>query len=323
MSWTKWHEKQPDVVRLLVNSLRKKRLPHAYLFEGEKGTGKRAIAETLVKAIYCKAPNDVEPCHQCIDCRRIASGNHPDVHIVSPDGQSIKIGQIRQLKKEFSYLGVESTRKAYLIEQAERMTTQASNSLLKLLEEPNQETIAILLTENGKKMLPTIASRCQSVAFRPPPIRTLRSRLDHPLAFFAATVTNDDESGKKMAEDEWFAQARKIVIQLTEEMMGRPDRVLLLIQEKWIPHFKAKEEMDIGLHLLLLWFRDLLSVKVRQLDQVVYSDQLQQLERYARRFKTVQIGTHLETIMEARKRLNANVNPQLVIEQAVLTIQEG
>src|SRR5690606_15750287 len=116
-------------------------------------------------------------CNECSDCRRIASRNHPDVHFFLPDGKSIKIDQIRKLRKEFSYRGSESNQKLYIIEHAERMTQNAANSLLKFLEEPNQHETALLLTEQMQQMLPTIISRCQTISFNPLPTSDLRSLL--------------------------------------------------------------------------------------------------------------------------------------------------
>ncbi|MFX3864258.1 DNA polymerase III subunit delta', partial [Streptococcus suis] len=89
------------------------------------------------------------------------SGNHPDVHWIEPDGQSIKKGQIEALQEEFSKTGVESNQKLYIIRHADKMTNNAANSLLKFLEEPHRGTTAVLLTEQYHRMLPTIISRCQ------------------------------------------------------------------------------------------------------------------------------------------------------------------
>ncbi|MFP3338975.1 hypothetical protein R0J91_13420, partial [Micrococcus sp. SIMBA_131] len=90
-----------------------------------------------------------------------------DLHLIEPEGQSIKIDQIRKLQKEFSYLGVESRKKVYILNHSDRMTTQAANSLLNFIEEPGQMTMAILLTEQKQNILSTIYSRCQVITFQP------------------------------------------------------------------------------------------------------------------------------------------------------------
>lgn len=111
MTWNKLSETQEKVVKIITNSIRKQRLSHAYLFDGPKGTGKRNVALQLAKTFFCANKQGEDACESCSDCKRITSGNHPDVHVIQPEGQSIKIEQIRNLKKEFSYRGMESVRK--------------------------------------------------------------------------------------------------------------------------------------------------------------------------------------------------------------------
>lgn len=110
ISWKEMTEQQPRVMRLLHNSIEKKRLSHAYLFEGKKGTGKLDAALLLAKSFFCLEAG-TEPCGECRNCKRIASGNHPDLHVVQPDGLSIKKAQIQSLQEEFSKTGLESHKK--------------------------------------------------------------------------------------------------------------------------------------------------------------------------------------------------------------------
>ncbi|OVE62162.1 DNA polymerase III subunit delta', partial [Chryseobacterium mucoviscidosis] len=122
--------------------------------EGRKGTGKLDAATLLAKSFFC-LEDGAEPCESCRNCQRIESGNHPDVHVVHPDGLSIKKGQIQALQEEFSKTGLESHKKLYIISHADQMTVNAANSLLKFLEEPSSDTIAVLLTEQPQKLLDT------------------------------------------------------------------------------------------------------------------------------------------------------------------------
>ena len=160
-TWDQLEELQPAVLKMLKNSLLKTRVAHAYLLEGIRGTGKKEIALLITKALFCDSLIDgYKPCEACHNCRRINSGNHPDVHKVEPDGLSIKKQQIQDLQEEFSKKGVESARKVYMISDADKMSVSAANSLLKFLEEPNSQTTAFLLSEQPQQLLPTILSRC-------------------------------------------------------------------------------------------------------------------------------------------------------------------
>ncbi|MCF6139570.1 DNA polymerase III subunit delta' [Pseudalkalibacillus berkeleyi] len=328
MSWNTLSDKQPYIVKLLTNSIRKERLAHAYLFKGNKGTGKKQVAIQLTKAYFCRAREASEPCDDCSDCKRIDSGNHPDVHVVAPDGQSIKIEQIRKLQKEFSYLGLESKSKAYIIEHADKMTTQAANSLLKFLEEPGQKTIAFLLTENPHQMLDTIRSRCQILTFAPQSQSELSYTLQETgyskqLAQTAVALTNDQKEAEELLNDEWFVQARKNVLKLGEELHERPHRVLLALNEYWHPHFKEKQQVGIGLDLLLLWFKDVFLTQLEEEQSIVFNDCQNILSVQALHSSQSRVQQQMMQVLEAKRRLNANMNLQLLMEQLVLRLQEG
>lgn len=118
---------------------------HIYLLESREQA--KEIALQLTKSYFCRERTGAEPCNQCADCKRIEKGNHPDVHMVEPDGASIKKHQVEFLQKEFNYRGMETSHKMYIIDEADKMTASAANSLLKFLEEPESPTLAILLTE--------------------------------------------------------------------------------------------------------------------------------------------------------------------------------
>ncbi|MBD8071036.1 DNA polymerase III subunit delta' [Bacillus sp. PS06] len=329
-TWEELYQQQPIVMKMIENSFRKKRVAHAYILEGAKGTGKKAISLSFAKAYFCLEPEDgIRPCLMCNNCRRIDSGNHPDLHLIEPDGLSIKKGQIQELQEEFSKTGVESNRKLYIIEHADRMTTNAANSLLKFLEEPNSQTVALLITEQVHRMLDTIQSRCQSLSFKPLSANIVKNYLikekavSGGLASIVSQVTNDLDEAYQMSQDEWFGQSRAIVLQLNEVLNTRPVDALFLIQDKWLPHFKEKAQLDLGLSLLLLLYRDLIQIQIGDEDNVVYTDQIDVLRQRALQTSSSRVSQQIAFILEAKKRLNTNMNPHLLMEQLVLKLQEG
>lgn len=328
MSWEQLSERQPRVVKTLTNSVRKNRLAHAYVFEGGHGTGKMDVALELAKTFLCREKEGVEPCGECKDCKRITSGNHPDVHLVQPDGQSIKIDQIRGLQKEFAYHGMESEKKVYIVEHADKMTVQAANSLLKFLEEPTSSTVAFLLTEQVHRLLQTILSRSQVLSFSPLPadllIKSLQDEdISLPMATMAAALTSDKSEALEICRQEWFAQARDKVIQLTEELRTRPSQVLVSLQDNWLSFFKEKDQLDQALSLLLIWYKDLLFIQLSEPEHLVFVDQRQALEQQALHTSQKKISENMLAVLTAKQRLGANVNPQLLMEQLVLRLREG
>lgn len=328
MSWSQLGKTQDKVVKILTNSIRKNRLSHAYLFEGGKGTGKKKAAIALAKSFLCKEMDQHQPCETCLECKRITSGNHPDVHIIKPDGQTIKVEQIRNLQKEFSYRGMESTKKVYIIEDVEKMSISAANSLLKFLEEPDGSSVAILLTTQVQKILKTILSRVQIVSFATLSSLQLVTRLEKegvpkPLSRLLGQLTNDFDEAYELYQNDWIAQARNIVIQLEEELCARPQQVFITLQDLWFNHFKERDQLNLGFDLLLLWYRDILRTLISDKDQLVFIDQLDRLERLALNSSQRKISQQMTSILEAKRRLSTNVNPQLLMEQLMLKLQEG
>ncbi|MFB5253789.1 DNA polymerase III subunit delta' [Bacillus cereus] len=324
-TWEQLSAIQPIGVKMLMNSIAKERISHAYLLEGGKGTGKFATAIQMAKSFLCSQRNGVEPCHVCRNCRRIDSGNYPNLHIVKPDGLSIKKQQIHDLQEEFSKTGLEANKKVYIIEHADRMTANAANTLLKFLEEPSSDTTAILLTEQSHQILNTILSRCQVVTFRPLPTKSLIKRLEEEgitvsLSTLAAQLTNSFEEALLMCNDEWFAQARALVIKLCEAL-EKDKASIFFVQEKWGKHFGEKEQLQQGLDMLLLIYKDLLYVQLGEEDRLVFHEQKEMFESFS--YAQKRIVSALFNILEAKNRINANVNAQLVFEQLVLRLQEG
>jgi DNA polymerase III subunit delta' len=328
-TWDQLEEFQPTVLKMLKNSLVKNRVAHAYLLEGIRGTGKREIALLLTKALYCESLIDgYKPCESCNNCRRINNGNHPDVHKVEPDGLSIKKAQIQNLQEEFSKKGVESSKKVYMIFDADKMSGGASNSLLKFLEEPNAETVAFLLTEQPQRILPTILSRCQTLTFQPLSPRAMTNLLIengvNPLkATLLAQLTNNLEEALSLNVDDWFAQAQKIVLKLYEVLRKSPLEAMVMLQGDWFPHFKDKEEINRGLDLLLLIFKDLLYIQLDKQEQIVYREESERLQQFALGTSRRRLAEQMSAILEAKRKLLANMNPQLMMEQLVVKLQEG
>jgi DNA polymerase III subunit delta' len=317
---------QPVVLQMLQNSIMKNRVAHAYLFEGEKGTRKKEVSMLFAKALLCERQKDGKACEECNNCRRINNGNHPDLHLVEPDGLSIKKEQIKSLQEEFSKTGVESKKKIYIIVHSDKMTVNAANSLLKFLEEPLADTTAILITENIHRILPTILSRCQTVSFKPLPKEHLTKQLvdegiQPHMASMAANLTNRYEEAVEICQNEWFAQARIIVLKLYEVLQKSAFQAMVKIQEDFVQHFKEKDQVDRALDLLLLIYKDLLQIQLGKEEQLVYPDQKEKWKSNALQVSTNRLSTSMTAILEAKRKLNANMNSQLLVEQLMLKLQ--
>ena len=325
-NWAEMSTKQPVVSKMLVNSLKRDRISHAYILQGSRGTGKTALSRLFAKSIFCKNRHGAEPCNDCKDCRRIDSGNHPDLHWIVPDGASIKNDQILQLQKEFSYTGMESDRKVYVMEDADKMTANASNRLLKFLEEPGAHTTAILLTENSQALLQTIQSRCQILALQPLhegqfEKLLVSEGLPQSSARLLSQLTQIYDEAMEVSSQEWFAIARKLVVQLVEVLETRPNEALLFIHSQWMPVMKDRELQQLALHLLLLWFKDIIYLYADRPDSIIYIQEKDRLENSLRHWTRQRATDALQSVMEAKRQLDQNVHPALVMEKLTLQMQ--
>ncbi|NRR23627.1 DNA polymerase III subunit delta' [Brevibacillus sp. MS2.2] len=326
MTWTRFSQ-QPRAQELLYHSLRNERLAHAYLLAGPKGSGKKQMALHLAKSLFC-SEREADACGACVTCRRIEGGNHPDVLFITPDGASIKIDQIRSLQKEMAMRAVESSRKVYIIEHVDKMTTQAANSLLKFLEEPPAGVLALLLTEHSHAILPTILSRCQIVQFSPLSAGSIAEKLRAEgvlagMAQVASHITTNVEEAMTLSQSESFAQLRNLVIQLVQECKQRNSSALLTIHDMLQKSDKSKEELPLFLDLLILWLRDILYLQVGRHAHLINSDQQDVLQGQALVWTKAELLRGIDLVMETKNRIERNANAQLALERLVLQFQEG
>ncbi len=151
------------IKRELQEIVKNNSISHSYLFSGEEGIGKKLFAKEFARMLLCLKNN--KACGECSSCVKFDSENNPDFSIIEPDGNSIKIAQIRELQEYVYIKPIVSSKKVFIINDSDKMTEEAQNSLLKTLEEPPEYIIIILVASNENKLLNTIKSRCLKIGF--------------------------------------------------------------------------------------------------------------------------------------------------------------
>lgn len=321
-------QRQKAVVERLEATFLNNRIGHAYLFDGETGTGKEEAATHFTKLLLCEQPDNAVPCETCHACRRIDSQNHPNVTRIEPDGQDIKKEQMSSLIMQMTKKGYEPGRKIYMIAKADRMNIAAANTLLKFLEEPEGEVTAILMTDSYHSILPTIQSRCQRITFLPPSreemiAKLVESGITLTMAATVTMMTADSEKAKELAENDQFALTRKTVLKLIEASDRNVNEALVFIQTDWSPALKEKEDMERGLDLLLYAYRDIVAMKAGLQAELAFPDQQQNFRALSMKMTYNRLSDNMEAVLQAKKKMYANMNRTLLMEQLVLNLQEG
>ncbi|WP_199623832.1 DNA polymerase III subunit delta' [Paenibacillus alkalitolerans] len=317
---------QERVKTILRTALRDGALSHAYVFEGQRGTGRRSVARALAQALFC-VEGGGDACGACVECRKAANGNHPDVYWIDAAGSTVKIDQIRELQKQFTYKASASRPRIYIIDEAEKMTPQASNAMLKFLEEPASQIVAVLITENGQALLPTILSRTQRIAFQPLSPEIMEEALlaeGHPAVLVrpAVRLSAGLETARELIQLNWFAETRNAVLQLAKESIHGFSAAMLAGQSI-ISKQEVSEHMDTFFDLFALWCKDMVLLQRRQTAKVVFIDGTEWSQRHADS-KPFQLWVGaMDEALRAKKRLRQHANPQLVLERFLYTLQGG
>ena len=251
-----------QIVEQLQRTVASDRIAGAYLFYGPEGVGKETVARYFAQLILCQqgaqpgSPPVIgkgQVCGTCLACRKVDSGNHPDLQFIRPEGSLLKIGQIRELQKQIIYEPLEARRKIYILADTERMNPEAENCLLKTLEEPPAASVLILLTSNIQALLPTTRSRCQILQFHPMPTQALAEILVNkfsvaPDQATMLAIAADGAIGKALTQLEKGDIHTESVPEILKETN-------LLAAFKLAENFKDNPET---LNELVTWYRDLL-----------------------------------------------------------------
>ncbi|HEY6008101.1 MAG TPA: DNA polymerase III subunit delta' [Geobacteraceae bacterium] len=303
---------QESAIGALRRSLASGRTAHAYLFAGVEGCGKKKTALAFIEAVFCGAN---EGCGTCPSCRKVATLQHPDLHLVEPDGAFIKIDQVRELQRQLAYRPFEAPLKACIIDEADRLNAAAGNALLKTLEEPPGHALLVLLTANIGGVLPTILSRCQQLAFRPLPLHTIEAYLmrqgnDAEAASLAASLAAGSLSKALSLAGETAIDERAAFLDRVTRLTLRDASSLFAAAEELA---SDKEKALTLLQLLTTFLRDVMLLQGGSVE-VVNSDLLSLLQREATRCSPQRTMDRLEAVAEAERALQRNVNPRLAIE---------
>ncbi|AGK99706.1 DNA polymerase III subunit delta' [Desulfoscipio gibsoniae] len=299
------------------------RVNHAYLFGGPPGVGKKTAGLAFARALLCQRGKG-DACGECDDCTISERGVHPDLHIIRPEGASIKIHQLRAMQDGAAFTAFGTGRQVFLVEQAEKMSLAAANCFLKILEEPPSGVVFILITDDLSGMLPTVMSRCQQYRFG-----FLSG--EEVLQVLANTGTDagyDDDSARVAATLCGGCPGRALAMLNGSDKRGamlellmrvvreRPGSVFAPVEE-----LAERENLAGFINYVILFFRDVLIWQITGSTELVINvDRHSYIVELAGAYAKPEVMDILVTAEKASGRLASNVNQRLVLDSLLFKI---
>jgi len=314
---------QSQAIRILQKEIATSSVSGAYLFTGPSGVGKGLTALTFAKTLNCKREG-IDSCDRCSSCRKIDHYNHPDVRMITPEKDSIKIEQIRNLKREISYKIYEGKKKVWIIEEADKFSLEAGNSLLKILEEPPAQTVLILISQTQEKLLPTILSRCEIIRFFPLSLKEIEEiiteqvpRNSQEIHLLARLARGKAGEALRLIKEKDALKNRDEVLNALEKEMSIEE--VFKLTTKWANY--ERKELERILDIILFWFRDILILKQGEEGRLINYDKIKGLKKQKKKYSLKEIRQIMETIEKTRYYLKNNVSQKLVLEALWLKLK--
>jgi DNA polymerase-3 subunit delta' len=315
-------------IRLLQKFLRDATLPHALIFSGIAGIGKRTTAKATAVALNCRqSENNIDPCGQCPSCRQILSGNHPDVILLEPQGNVLRIDQIRNLLSNLAMKPYIAEHRVVIIADAHAMNKEAANALLKVLEEPPMNTTVILTVLQKSDLLPTIVSRCRHIRFHPLSSDNIISLLnetdgiDESFIETAAALSEGSLGRARHLATTFRREQRNWLISAAglDQPHQKEKRSIAMALAFAAQLSQKKEQVTELLEILKTWIRDL-SIWPYYPESVINSDFIETLDRLRSDMDDRHLLFLWKTIEKAQKDIASKANLRLTLDVMALSM---
>ncbi len=320
-----------NIIQYIGNAVTSGAISHAYILNGERGSGKKLLANLFAMSLQCQnRDEDGDACGKCQSCKQAVSGNQPDIiRVTHEKPTTISVDDIReQVNNDIQIKPYSSPYKIYIIAEADMMSVQAQNALLKTIEEPPEYAVIILLTENAETLLPTIRSRCVMLKLRNIKDQLVKKYLmeqmeipDYKADVCVAFAQGNMGKAIALATSEYFNEIKEEAVHLLRNIDDMQVEELMGAVKKCSAYkMNISDYMDV----IAIWYRDVLIYKAtKNVDRVVFSDQMRYIKDCAKKSSYEGIENILEGLEKAKARLKANVNFELTMELLLLTIKEN
>lgn len=306
----KYKEVQPIVYSLLKKSINNNKLSHAYLFDINNNPNNYDVILSFVKDIFCidKSQSERENI-----CTRIDNNNFLELKIIDPMGLVIKKEQLNELQEEYSMSSIEADKRIYIINDCDKMNLQAANSILKFLEEPVCNIIAILVTSNINNVLKTIISRCQVITFKKDSVKYMSDSFSNIASILLKNRTLD-------VDDSFLERRKKLfndTINFISYLEENGDDTFICIKKLWNDIYKDRVESVYAIDIMLYFYYDVFKYKV--FGQAVVFNEYDFLIKKISNCSTGSVIFKLEKLLDAKNMFLSNVNINMVMDYLIIS----
>lgn len=305
-----YKEKQPILYKMIVNSVNKNKISHAYLIETNYNPAGFKFAVSFAKFLLCPYhKSKIEKCNSCTQCQRIDDNCFSELKVLKTDTLQIKKEQISDLQKEFSLKSVESLNKVYIIEDAEKLNDSSSATLLKFLEEPEANIIAILITPSKDLLLNTILSRCQILKMRQ--VKQINNSPEKELLDMLS-IENQDEFIKDETNIEKFNSIKKFI----KEIYDCGKDTILYVNKYWNNFLTTKEDYLFGFSYMIVLYKKMIEQKLKISN---YSDEM--LDEIIIKSSINKLCNQLNILLEYKEKIKFNLNLNLLMDKFIIDME--
>ena len=294
--------------KTLINAVKKNKFSHAYLFETHGYTKSLDLVLSFVKYILC--PNNYstnENCENCNICKQIDENNHIELKIINPDGLWIKKEQLSDLQKEFSKKAISGNKKIYIITEADKLNPAASNSILKFLEEPEENIIAILMVENKYQLLDTIISRCQIISLINKNIDNLNTTYEK----VKSIVNNENIDEEKLDK----------IVNFVNFYETKRKETILNTQKLWHQYFTDKEIITDAFQIISLYYMDAINISCNRKINI-FNKYENNLKEIVNKNSINGLINKINVVLELKDLIKYNINTSLLMDKLILMLEE-
>ena len=316
----KYKDSQPIVYKIMKNIILSNKISHSYLFETKGYSEGFDLALSFAKSLLCPFSYiDNINCKECKQCENINSNNFPEITIIKPDGVNIKKEQMMNLQEEFGRKALMGNKKIYIINGVEYFNSSSANSILKFLEEPEENIIAILVTKNINMVLDTIISRCQIMSLRVNQDVNPNSELIYKIA---SNIENSVSDVNNFVKDESNIIKMCEILKFIKFYEKYKSEILLFKNKYWFSTFADKKDNIWAYNVLILFYRDVINYFMNE-NLEIFEEKKELIAYVAEKNNLEQIYNKINMLIQANNRLvkNANVNltfDKMIIEMEVL-----